>query len=69
MKRKKICRFVPRPLFSHPVQKLQSLSDEHMRPEFVKQFETLRSKIFKKVKPKQLNNKFLTGEMLIELAQ
>lgn len=27
----------------------------------------LRQRIFKKVKPKQLNGKFITGEMLLEL--
>ena len=34
------------------LQKLQSLSDGEMRPEFVTQMETLRAKIFKRVKPK-----------------
>lgn len=29
---------------------------------------TLREKIFRKVKPKVLNGKFVTGEMLLELA-
>lgn len=31
--------------------------------------EHLRAKIFKRVKPKQLNGKQVTGEMLLELAQ
>jgi len=39
-----------------------------MRPEFIKQVEQLREKIFRKVKPKVLNGKFVTGEMLLELA-
>ena len=38
-----------------------------MRPEFVEQMHALRAKIFKKVRPKQLNGKPMTGEMLLEL--
>jgi ribosomal protein S25 len=39
-----------------------------MRTEFVQQKVILREKIFRKVKPKVLNGKFVTGEMLLELA-
>lgn len=45
------------------------MADQELRPEFVEQMEHLRAKIFKKVKPKQLNGKAVTGEMLLELAQ
>ena len=44
------------------------MSDQQMRPEFVNQVLMLREKIFRKVKPKLLNSKFVTGEMLLELA-
>lgn len=49
------------------LQALQSLPDDILRPEFVAAAKKLRSKIFKKVKPKTLNGKFITGEMLLEL--
>ena len=51
------------------LQKLQSLTNGDMRPEFVNQMETLRTKIFKKVRPKALNNRFVTGETLLELCE
>ena len=44
------------------------MPDNQIRPEFVKQIYTLREKIFRKVKPKLLNGKFVTGSMLIEMA-
>lgn len=44
------------------------MSDSELRPEFVEQMTLLRAKIFKKVKPKQLNGKAVTGQMLLELA-
>jgi len=31
--------------------------------------EALRAKIFKKVRPKSLNNRFITGETLLELCE
>ena len=43
------------------------MPDEQLRSEFVTQVNQLRSKIYKKVKPKTLNNKQITGEMLLEL--
>lgn len=44
------------------------MDDKELRPEFAKQIGILRNKIFKKVKPKTLNGKQLTGEMILELA-
>ena len=44
------------------------MPDEQLRPEFVDNITNLRQKIFKRVKPKTLNNKQMTGEMLLELA-
>jgi len=49
------------------LQSLQKLSDEKLRPEFLEQMLSLRSRIFKRVKPKALNGKFITGELFIEL--
>jgi len=49
------------------LQNLQSLDDTLIRKEFLDQAETLRNKVFKKVKPKIFNNKTLSGSMLIEL--
>jgi len=51
------------------LQKLQDLKNENMRPEFVKQMETLRAKIFSRVRPKSLNGRFVTGETLLELCE
>ena len=51
------------------LQALQSLPDEALRPEFVEAKNKLRTKVLKRVKPKSLNGKFITGEMLLELCQ
>ena len=51
------------------LQKLQGLDDKKMRPEFRTQMENLREKIFKRVKPKSLNKRFITGETLLELCE
>lgn len=50
------------------LQSLQNMPDESLREEFVTQVNLLRQRIFKRVKPKVLNSKFITGEMLLELA-
>ena len=44
------------------------MGDAELRPEFVDQMHQLRVIIFKKVRPKQLNGKVITGEKLLELA-
>ena len=49
------------------LQNLQSLEDSLIRREFLEQAETLRHKVFKKVKPKVFNGKILSGSMLVEL--
>jgi hypothetical protein len=49
------------------LQKLQQLPDENFRPEFRKELEILRARIYKKTRPKVLNGKTLNGEMLLEL--
>ena len=50
------------------LQKLAKSDESKLRPEFVKQISILRSRILKKVKPKTLKGKPLTGSMLVELA-
>ena len=49
------------------LQTLQNMQDERLRPEFLDQMINLRSRIFKRVKPKVLNGKLITGEMFLEL--
>lgn len=51
------------------LQKLNSIDDNDIRPEFVDQISKLRTKVFRKVKPKKLNGQFLNGQMIIELAK
>lgn len=43
------------------------MPDSDFRPEFRQQVDTLRNRIYKKTRPKVLNGKTLTGEMLLEL--
>lgn len=51
------------------LQTLQKMDDDKLRPEFIEQMTALRSRIFKRVKPKLLNGKYITGEMFLELCQ
>ena len=51
------------------LQNVQSLGDKQLRPEFTNQMQILRNKVFKKIKPKQLNGRNLTGTMFVELIQ
>jgi hypothetical protein len=51
------------------LQKLQTLSDDKIRPEFLRQSEMLRNKIYMKIKPKNFNGKILSGQMLINLLE
>ena len=51
------------------IQRLQDLTNQDMRPEFVEQMEALRAKIFKRVKPKQINGQIITGEALLMLCE
>lgn len=62
------CATLVRPIEEETnLQNLQFIPDSELRPEFVEETKKLRNRIFKKVKPKVLNGKFLTGEMLLEL--
>lgn len=51
------------------LQRLQSIPDSGLRPEFVNQKSTVKAKVFKKVKPKVLNQTVLTGQSLLSCAQ
>ena len=45
------------------------MEDKFLRNEFLTQMKQLRQKVFKRVKPKQLHGKHLTGRMFLELCQ
>ncbi len=51
------------------LQKINTMEDKDLREEFIDQIRGARKKIFKKVKPKTMNGKFLNGGMLIELCK
>ena len=51
------------------LQCLNSLDSSEMRPQFVKQVTRLNQKIFKKVRPKKMNGRYLDGELLLELCR
>ena len=43
------------------------MGDEGFRPEFMTQLESLRDKILKRVKPKTMDGRVCSGEMVLEL--
>lgn len=51
------------------LQRVQSLQDSQLRPEFTTQMALLRNKVFKRIRPKQLHGRNLTGLMFVELCQ
>ena len=51
------------------LQNLMNLSESKIRPEFIKQSNMLKNKIYMKIKPKTFNGKILSGEMLINLLE
>lgn len=62
------CFTMVRPVESEEqLQNLNTLEDRYFRPEFLSQSETLRNKVFKKVKPKIFNGKLMTGKMVISM--
>ena len=50
------------------LQNLDSVDLTELRSEFVEQVTQLRRKVLNKMKPKVLNGKKLTGEMLVGIA-
>jgi hypothetical protein len=64
------CMTMVRPLQSEKeLQRLEEHENEELRPEFVEQMKAIRKKVMKKIKPKTLNGKFVTGPMLLELTR
>jgi len=64
------CTTMVRPLTKEEeLQNLENHKLEELRPEFVEQVMQLRRKVLNRIKPKTLNGKKLTGEMLCNLAQ
>lgn len=51
------------------LQILNTLSDSELRPEFLEQLDSFRSKLTRKIKFKRQSNRFLSGPMLLELAK
>lgn len=51
------------------LQQLNDTDDSTIRPEFIEHLNKLRNKVFKRVKPKKLNNQYLNGPMVVELAK
>lgn len=51
------------------LQNLSNLDDSYIRPEFLRQSEILRNKVFKKVKPKLFNGVIMSGKMIVDLLQ
>lgn len=68
--RERDCSTMVRPLENEKdLQRLNTLEDEFFRPEFLEQTKQVQKKIFKKVKPKQMNGRSLTGGMLLEVTK
>jgi len=64
------CNTMVRPLTKEEdLQNLENLKLEELRPEFVEQVMQLRRKVINRIKPKVLNGRKMTGEMLCNLAQ
>lgn len=64
------CATMIRPLESErDLQRLNEMDNSELRPEFCEQMINVRKKIFKKIKPKTLNGKYLTGPMLAQLCR
>ena len=51
------------------LQNLMNLPESKIRPEFIKQSNMLKNKIYMKIKPKTFNGKILSGQMLIDLLE
>lgn len=68
--KKRDCATLIRPIEGESdLQKLDLFDDSKLRPEFVKQLEILKNKIFGTIRSKKLNEKIINGRMLVELAE
>lgn len=64
------CVTLVRPVESEKdLQKLDKMTNKELRPEFLDQMAATRKKIFKRVKPKVLHGRSVTGNMLLELSR
>ena len=45
------------------------MTEDQLRPKFLDQMNSVTKRIFRNVKPKQLNGKTLNGSMLLELCR
>ena len=48
---------------------MDKMQDHELRKEFIDQISVVRNKIFKKLKPKQMQNAYLSGPQLVQLAK
>ena len=51
------------------LQRIQKMEDSELRTEFMSQVHRLRQKVYRKIKPKSLHGRILTGSMFLELCQ
>ena len=51
------------------LQKLETIDQKELRPEFLEQIDMLRNKVLNNIKPKTLNSRLLNGEMLVALIE
>ncbi len=51
------------------LQRLDQMDNSLLRPEFVNQVKSIRSKVFSKVKPKKINGQILNGQLLVSLCK
>eukprot|EP01017_Pseudomicrothorax_dubius_P051387 TRINITY_DN9884_c0_g1_i3.p1 TRINITY_DN9884_c0_g1~~TRINITY_DN9884_c0_g1_i3.p1 ORF type:complete len:1087 (+),score=311.01 TRINITY_DN9884_c0_g1_i3:56-3316(+) len=64
------CATMVRPLESEKeLQRLDEVTNDGLRPEFIDQMAKVRAKVMRKLRPKVLNGKYVTGPMLVELAK
>lgn len=64
------CLTMVRPVeLERDLQKLDTLPEKYLRPQFIDQMNIARAKILKKTKQKQINSKGVTGDMLLHLAK
>ncbi len=68
--RERDCCTIVRPLTDEgDLQSLEKMELESLRPEFIEQVMSLRKKVLHRIRPKMLNEKPLSGEMLCHLAE
>lgn len=51
------------------LQRLDQIDNTNLRPEFVAQVESIRAKIYNRVKSKKVNDKALNGQLLVALCK